>query len=120
MNKSMRNVKGLLISAMCAGAIGATSMGASAQAQPTPGDVARMSDSEYDALYASMDTNKDGMISRDEYVGYYGSNYDRMDSGKKGNLSRKEMRDRAFERELRKTDGNPQGNSSMPGTVQRK
>lgn len=120
MKKSMRNVKVLLVSTLCAGAIGATTMGAFAQAQPTPSDVARMSDAEYDSLYSSMDTNKDGMISRDEYVAYYGSNYDRMDSGKKGNLSRKEMRDRAFERELRRTDGNPQGNSSVPGSVQRK
>jgi hypothetical protein len=120
MNKTMRNAKVLLMSAMCAGAIGATSITVSAQTQATPAEVARMTDAEYDALYAVMDANKDGMISRDEYVAYYGSTYDRMDSGKKGNMSRQDMRTRMFEREIRKTDGNPQGNSSMPGSVQRK
>ena len=120
MNKTMRNAKVVLMSAMCAGAIGATSIAVSAQTQATPAEVARMTDAEYDTLYSSMDKNKDGMISRDEYVAYYGSNYDRMDSGKRGNMSRKEMRDRAFERDLRKTDGNPLGNSSMPGSTQRK
>ena len=120
MNKTMRNAKVLLMSAMCAGAIGATSVAVSAQTQATPAEVARMTDAEYDSLYAAMDTNKDGMISRAEYVAYYASTYDRWDSGKKGNMSRQDMRTRMFEREIRKTDGNTQGNSSMPGSVQRK
>lgn len=120
MNTTIRNAKVLLMSAMCAGAIGVTTLSVSAQTQATPAEVARMSDAEYDSLYASMDMNKDGMISKDEYVAYYGSNFDRMDSGKKGNMSRQDMRARMFEREIRKTDGNTQGNSSMPGSVQRK
>ncbi len=126
MNKVIRNSKAVLLTVMCVGAIGASSVNAQTSAQTntqtktTPADVAAMSDAQYDRMYADMDTNKDGMISRDEYMAYQGMNYDRMDGSKKGSLSRQEMRDRMFLRELNKTDGNPLGNTSAPGTTQRK
>lgn len=118
MNKIFRNSKVALLSVMCVGAIGAASV--NAQTKTTPADVAAMSDAQYDRMYADMDTNKDGMISRAEYLAYQGMNYDRMDGSKKGSLSRQEMRDRMFQREVNKTDGNALGNTSAPGTVQRK
>jgi hypothetical protein len=118
MNRVTRNSKVVLLTVMCMGAFGASS--ANAQTQITPADVAAMTDAQYDRMYAEMDTNKDGMISRVEYLAYQGMNYDRMDGSKKGSLSRQEMRDRMFLRELNKTDGNPQGNTSAPGAVPRK
>jgi hypothetical protein len=122
MNKVIHNSKAVLLAVMCLGAIGASSVNAQANAQTktTPADVAAMSDAQYDRMYADMDTNKDGMISRAEYLAYQGMNYDRMDGSKKGSLSRQEMRDRMFQREINKTDGNPMGNTSAPGAVQRK
>ena len=118
MNKVTRNSKALVLAVMCVGAIGASS--ANAQTKTTPADVAAMSDAQYDRMYADMDTNKDGMISRAEYLAYQGMSYDRMDGSKKGSLSRQEMRDRMFQREVNKTDGNPLGNTSAPGATQRK
>lgn len=118
MNKILSNSKVALMSVMCLTAIGASSV--NAQPKTTPADIAAMSDSQYDRMYAEMDANKDGMISRAEYLTFQGMNYDRMDGSKKGSLSRQEMRDRMFQREANKTDGNPLGNTSAPGTTQRK
>jgi hypothetical protein len=36
----------------------------------------------------AMDTNKDGMVSREEYMAYMGAQYDKMDQKKAGKLSR--------------------------------
>jgi EF hand len=93
---------------------------ASAQTQTTPADVAGMSDAQYSRLYDEMDTNKDGKISRAEYLTYHGITFDRMDSSKSGSLSREDMRSRMFDREMRKTDGNTLGNSPKINTEQRK
>lgn len=41
-----------------------------------------------------MDTNKDGMVSRQEYMDYMGGQYDRMDAPKKGMLTRAQFMDR--------------------------
>ena len=103
MNTIIRNSKSIAIGALCATAISAAT--AFAQTPTLPADVAAMSDAQYDRMYAEMDTNKDGMISRAEYLAYHGMNYDRMDAPKKGMVSRKEMRDRMFLRELSKSDG---------------
>ena len=37
-------------------------------------------------MMSAMDSNKDGMVSRDEFMSYMGKQYDRMDAGKKGML----------------------------------
>ena len=66
-----------------------------------------------------MDTNKDDMISREEYVNYYAVKYDRWDGPRKGKMSRDEMKTRMLEGETSKSDGNPMGNSLKPGSVQR-
>ena len=117
MNQIIRHSKAIMLAAMCASTIGATT--AFAQTPTMPADVAGMSDAQYNRMYAEMDTNKDGMISRAEYLAYHGMNYDRMDAPKKGMMSREEMRTRMFMRELNKTDGNSQGNTSAPGAVQK-
>ncbi len=41
-----------------------------------------------------MDTNRDGMVSRQEYMDYMGGQYDRMDGPKKGMLTREQFMDR--------------------------
>lgn len=41
-----------------------------------------------------MDTNKDGMVSRQEYMDYMGGQYDRMDGQKRGMLTRAQFMDR--------------------------
>lgn len=41
-----------------------------------------------------MDANRDGMVSRQEYMDYMGSQYDRMDGPKKGMLNRAQFMDR--------------------------
>jgi hypothetical protein len=47
-------------------------------------------------------------------------NYDRMDGLKKGSPSRQEIRDRMFQREISKADGNLMGNTSAASAVRRK
>jgi len=42
----------------------------------------------------AMDKNKDGMVSRDEYMSYMGAQFDMMDSGKKGMLDSKGFMDK--------------------------
>lgn len=94
--------------------------GAQTPAAPANSPSSGMTDEQFSQIYSDMDTNKDGYISRAEYLNYYGTTYDRWDSGRKGMLSRSDIRTRMFERELRKTDGNPQGNSPLPGSVQKR
>lgn len=96
---------------------------ASVMAQPMSQPMAQsnnISDQEFARMYSEMDTNKDGMISRAEYAAYHNSRYDTWDTTKKGMMTREQMRTKMFERELRKTDGNPMGNSTAPGAMQQK
>jgi hypothetical protein len=78
-----------------------------------------MTEQDFDRIHTAMDTNKDGIVSRDEYVAYYNRRFDSWDTTRKGSLTRDQIKTRMFERELRKTDGNPAGNSPLPGSVQK-
>jgi hypothetical protein len=42
----------------------------------------------------AMDTNKDGMVSRQEFLAYMGAQYDMMDSGRKGMLTAPQFMDK--------------------------
>ena len=42
----------------------------------------------------AMDGNKDGMVSRQEFLTYMGQQYDMMDSGKKGMLTGSQFMDK--------------------------
>ena len=79
-----------------------------------------MSDQEFATMFTAMDTNKDGMISRAEYAAYHNSRFDIWDSAKKGMMTREQIRTKMFERDLRKSDGNPQGNSALSGAIPQK
>ena len=109
----MKNKLGTL-----AGLTGAALLSASAFVMAQPSN--SVSDQEFARMYAEMDTNKDGMISRAEYANYHNTRFDTWDSTKKGMMTRDQIRAKMFERELRKTDGNPQGNTTLPGAAQQK
>ena len=91
---------------------------AAANAQTIAPTSTQLSEQEFDRMYAAMDTNKDGRISRAEYAAYHSSQFDTWDTTHSGMLTREQIRTKQFEREMRKTDGNPQGNS--PTSVQKK
>jgi hypothetical protein len=42
----------------------------------------------------AIDANRDGLVSREEFMTYMGKQYDMMDAGKKGMLSREQFTDR--------------------------
>jgi hypothetical protein len=45
-------------------------------------------------MMKAMDSNKDGMVSRDEYMAYMGKQYDVMDTGKKRMLTAQQFMDK--------------------------
>jgi hypothetical protein len=45
-------------------------------------------------MMMSMDKNKDGMVSRDEFMNYMGQQFDMMDSGKKRMLTKQQFMDK--------------------------
>jgi hypothetical protein len=45
-------------------------------------------------MMRAMDTNKDGMVSRQEFLSYMGAQYDMMDTGKKGMLTGQQFMDK--------------------------
>lgn len=45
-------------------------------------------------MMRAMDKNRDGMVSRAEYMEYMGAQYDMMDSGKKGMLTGTQFMDK--------------------------
>lgn len=77
--------------------MGAAFLGASAAAVaqttgPKPGDtMSNQTTMQNQIDFKAMDSNADGMISRDEYVGYYGGRFDRMKRNDKGMVMMKDM-----------------------------
>ncbi|HEV7804159.1 MAG TPA: EF-hand domain-containing protein [Burkholderiales bacterium] len=45
-------------------------------------------------MMTAMDTNKDGMVSRDEFMNYMGQQFDKMDAGKKRMLTKQQFMDK--------------------------
>ena len=45
-------------------------------------------------MMRAMDANKDGMVSRQEYMNYMGAQFDMMDTGKKGMLTSQQFMDK--------------------------
>ena len=78
--------------------IGAAFLGASAVAGaqttgPKPGDASSSKASpQYQIDFKVMDANSDGMISREEYVNYYGGRFDRMKRNDKGMVMMTDVR----------------------------
>ena len=71
-------------------------------AVPAMGASSPFPQSEFNAMFWStdmmkrMDTNKDGMVSRDEYLAYMGKQFDMMDTGKKRMLTAAQFTDKAM------------------------
>ena len=49
-------------------------------------------------MMKAMDKNKDGMVTREEFMAYMGEQYDKMDQNKDGKLSRTEFMDKKMMR----------------------
>lgn len=67
---------------------------ASAQTGTTPNQSGMMSKGDNKTFhhdFKSMDANGDGMISRDEYLRYYGSRFDRMKRNEQGMVMMNDM-----------------------------
>ena len=79
-----------------------------------------ISDKDFDRMYADMDTNKDGLISRAEYMNYHSTRFDGWDTTRKGMLTREQIKAKQFEREMKKTDGEAQGNTPAASSVQKR
>lgn len=45
-------------------------------------------------MFTKMDANKDGNVTRQEFLAYMGAQFDRMDAKKRGMLSRTEFTDK--------------------------
>ncbi|MEP6609401.1 MAG: EF-hand domain-containing protein [Burkholderiaceae bacterium] len=81
--------------------VGSAFIGASAfavaQTSTTPSGMTKPaadmtpSATQYSIDYKAMDANGDGMISRDEYMRYYGTRYDRMKRNDKGMVMMNDM-----------------------------
>lgn len=48
------------------------------------------------AMMTAMDKNKDGVVTRQEYLDYMGAQFDMMDTKKAGKLSKPEFTDKKF------------------------
>jgi hypothetical protein len=78
--------------AACALAFAAT--GAAAQS-PYPSAAVEFSSHFWsERMMRAMDNNKDGMVSRQEFLTYMGQQYDMMDTGRKGMLTGSQFMDR--------------------------
>lgn len=92
--------------------LGKSTSGNTPSATPvTPGAVghAMGDDPAYGRYWSAMDANNDGKVTRDEYLAYHGSRYDKYDTGKRGYYDRQSLRNLYVEREMSKTDGHPAG-----------
>jgi hypothetical protein len=79
--------------------MGAAILGASAAAgaqtatSPKPGDTMSSQKTIQNQIdFKVMDSNADGMISREEYVNYYGGRFDRMKRNDKGMVMMQDVR----------------------------
>lgn len=87
-----------LVSAVISAAILGASSVAIAQTTGTTGGTMKPSDTmssspsmQNSIDFKMMDKNSDGMITRDEYVGYYGGRFDRMKRNDKGMVMMNDM-----------------------------
>lgn len=90
----------------------ATPVTPGAPGQPLSGS----GDDGYGRYWSSMDANGDGKVTRDEYLAYYGTRWDKSDTAKRGYYDRQGLRTLYTEREMSKTDGHPQGTPLNPTT----
>ena len=91
--------KTLVSTVMCAAILGASAV-AGAQTAPSSqtapsqkqGETVSQTTTQNQIDFKVMDINSDGMISRDEYVKYYGGRFDRMKRNDKGMVMMQDVR----------------------------
>ena len=70
----------------------------------TPSFAGQSDNTEFSDLFwreimmKAMDKNKDGMVTREEFMSYMGEQYDKMDQNKDGKLTRTEFMDKKMMR----------------------
>src|SRR5918993_5922571 len=105
-----------LMAALCSTAL--MKAGAVALAQTASKDATTGSTAGKSMDFKKMDANNDGWVSREEYLGFYGSRYDSMKRNEKGWVSWSDMQrsdGRFFQAgTTSNTTGNPV--TSQPGT----
>ncbi len=80
------------------------------------GNGATSSDTGYTSFWNAMDANKDGKVTRGEYLTYHCTRWDKADTKKQGWHDEKSMRSMYLEQEMSKTDGQPRGTPLNPAT----
>ena len=73
-----------------------SAMGAASSADDTYPSSTLSSSFWTERMFKTMDKNKDGMVSRDEYMAYMGQQYDKMDQKKKKALGMNEFTDKSM------------------------
>ena len=100
-------------------AVGSTySGGAAARSGSAPGSTMSTS-AAGDADFKRMDADNDGWVSREEYLGFYGTRYDRMKRNDRGWVSWQDMETSDGRFFQAGTSSNTTGNpvTSQPGTA---
>lgn len=93
----------------------ATPVTPGAPGHPLAGSAA-FDEAGYNRYWTALDANNDGKVTREEYLAYYGSRWDKADTAKRGYYDRQGLRALYAEREMSKTDGHPMGSPLNPTT----
>ena len=90
---SRRNlpIAGLVIACMCIGGTLASSSFAQKSSVPKQPDTVAIASEKAKELLALMDTDKNGKISKQEWMKFMEAEFDRLDKDKKGALDRSEL-----------------------------
>jgi len=72
-------------------AMSGTVIGQTKAAAPKPQDKLALGEEEVKQLLLLMDTDKNGKISKEEYMKFMGAEFDRLDKDKSGDLDVKEL-----------------------------
>jgi hypothetical protein len=82
----------LIIAALCAaGAVVGTAIAQKAPPAPKANDRVALGEDEVKQLLLLMDTDKNGKISKNEYMNFMSAEFDRLDKDKSGELDPKEL-----------------------------
>src|ERR1700733_4289311 len=91
-----RNIARVIVAAGLLTASGAAVGTAFAQAADKPKDKVELGEPDVKQLLLLMDADKNGKISKDEYMRYMEAEFDRLDKDKSGELDVKELTQSEF------------------------
>ena len=84
-------VASLLIACLCVGGTLASTSYAQKESVPKRPDIVAIGSEKAKELLALMDTDKNGKISKQEWMKFMEAEFDRLDTSKKGELDPKEL-----------------------------